>query len=186
LIAGRLALALLLAAPCALARAESRVAPLLKPLDLVGYTSATAPPQFSGSTVDTQPVSMKDLHGKVVLVNFWASWCAECRPEMPVLERLHRELGPQGLAIVGVNVREERAVVLRYARELGLTFPLVLDRDGKINAMYGVVGLPTTFLVGRDGRAVALAVGPREWAGAPARALLQALLAEPSPGPGAR
>jgi len=185
-IAGRLALALLVAAPCALARAESPVAPLLKPLELVGYASATEPPQFSGSTVDTRRVSMEDLRGKVVLVNFWASWCAECRPEMPVLERLHRELAPQGLVVVGINAREERAVVLRYARELGLTFPLVLDRDGKINAMYGVVGLPTTFVVGRDGRAVALAVGPREWAGAPARALFQALLAEPSPRPGAR
>lgn len=180
-----LAWALLVVAPCSSARAEPAVAPLLKPLDLVGYASRTAPPHFSGSTIDTRWVSMKDLRGKVVLMNFWASWCAECRPEMPVLERLHREFAPQGFAVIGINVREGREAVRRYASELGLTFPLVLDPDGKINAVYGVVGLPTTFLVGRDGRAVALAVGPREWASTPARALIQALLAEPARRPGA-
>jgi peroxiredoxin len=185
-IARRLALALLIVAPYSLARAESSVAPLLKPLDLAGYPSRTTPPHFSGRTVDERRLALEDLRGKVVVVNFWASWCAECRPEMPVFERLHRELAPRGLAIVGVNAREERAAIRRYASELGLTFPLVLDPDGKTNAAYGVVGLPTTFVVARDGRVVALAVGPREWTSAPARALFQALLAEPSPNSGTR
>jgi peroxiredoxin len=181
-IARRLALALLVVAPCGLAQAESAMTPLLKPLDLAGYPSRATPPHFSGNTADARRLAIADLRGKVVLVNFWASWCAECRPEMPAFEQLHRELEPKGLAVVGVNAREERAAVRRYASELGLTFPLVLDPDGKINAAYGVVGLPTTFVVARDGRVVALAVGPRDWAGASARALFQALLAEPSPG----
>jgi hypothetical protein len=73
----------------------------------------------------------------------------------------------------------------RYAAELRLTFSLVLDWDGTISNQYGVVGLPTTFLVGRDGRAVAFGVGTRNWGGTPARALLEALLAEPAPRPGA-
>ena len=180
-----LAWVLLVVAPWSPARAESEMTPLLKPLDLVGYASRTAPPHFSGSTIDTRGVSMRDLRGKVVLMNFWASWCAECRPEMPVLERLHRELAPQGFAVIGVNAREESEAVRRYARELGLTFPLVLDPDGKIKALYGVVGIPTTFLVGRDGRAVAFAIGPREWASPPARTLIRALLAEPAPRQGA-
>jgi len=180
-----LAWALLVVTPCSFARAESAVTPLLKPLDLVDYASRAAPPHFSGSTIDSRRVSMRDLRGKVVLINFWASWCAECRPEMPVLERLHRELAPQGFAVIGINAREGSEVIRRYASALGLTFPLVLDRDGKINSLYGVVGLPTTFLVGRDGRAVALGVGSREWASTPARALIQALLAEPAPRPSA-
>ena len=116
-------------------------------------------------------------------MSFWASWCLECRPEMPQLERLHREFAPEGLAVVGVNSREDREAVRRYAKELSLTFPVVLDSDGKINAAYGVIGLPTTFVVGRDGRAVALAVGPREWVGNSARELIKALLAEPAPRP---
>lgn len=177
-----LAWGLLIVAPCSPARAQSSVPSLLKPLQLVGYPSRPAPPDFGGGTIDARNISPADLRGKVVLVNFWATWCHECRPEMLVLERLHRELARQGLAIVGVNAREKTDTVRRYAKESGLTFPLVLDPDGTINARYGVLGLPTTFLVGRDGRAVAFAVGPREWGGAPARALFDALLgAAPRP-----
>lgn len=176
-----LAWGLLVVAPCNATGADPGVTSLLKPLNLVGYPSGTTPPHFSGGTVDARRVAMTALRGKVVLVNFWASWCLECRPEMPVLERLHRELVPQGLAVVAVNAREKKEVISRYAKELGLTFPLVLDPDGKISALYGVVGLPATFLVGRDGRAVAFAIGSREWGSASARALFDALLAEPAP-----
>lgn len=178
-----LAWGLLIVAPGSPARAESPVPSLLKPLQLVGYPSRAAPPDFGGGTIDARKISPTDLRGKVVLVNFWASWCLECRPEMLVLERLHRERARQEIAIVGVNAREKTDAVRRYAKELGLTFPLVLDPDGTINARYGVVGLPTTFLVGRDGRAVAFAIGPREWGGASARALFDALLAEAAPRP---
>jgi peroxiredoxin len=101
---------------------------------------------------------------------------------MPELERVHRELGPQGLTVVGINSREGVATVRAYADTLGLTFPLALDSDGAIGRTYGVIGLPTSFLIGRDGRAVALAVGPRAWDGPRAREILRVLLAEPAPG----
>ncbi len=177
------ALAVLL---CGAAGAEvAALAPLLKPLNLRGYAAGTTPPVFSGVTLDGR-LSVNDIRGQVILLNFWASWCAECRPEMPVLERLHREFGPRGLAVVGINAREEAIAVRRYANELRLTFPLLLDPDGTMNRQYGVVGLPTTFLIGRDGRAIAFAVGSRDWEGAPARALIEALLAEPALRPEAR
>ncbi len=185
--AGLLAFGLLVAAPASVARAdEPALTSLLKTLDLRGYTSRTVPPQFSGSTLDARQLSMTEHRGMVIVLNFWATWCLECRPEMAVLERLQREFSSRGLAIIGVNARENKDAVGRYAQELGLTFPLVLDPDGKINALYGVIGLPTTFVVGRDGRAVAFAVGPRQWESAPARALIEALLAEPATGPAAQ
>lgn len=148
------------------------------------YAPGTKPPEFSGLTLQGHGLSLSGLQGKVLILNFWASWCAECRPEMPVLQQLHHEFVSRGLAVVGVNAREDTEVVRRYASSLGLTFPLVLDPAGKINGLYGVIGLPTTFVVGRDGHAVALAIGPRQWAGAPARTLIETLLAEPAPRPG--
>ena len=71
--------------------------------------------------------------------------------------------GRPGLAVLGVNAREGTGVIEQYAQERSLTFPLVLDPQGRITAAYGVIGLPTTFLIGRDGRAVALTTGPWEW-----------------------
>lgn len=153
-------------------------AELLGKLNLSGYPPGAKPPEFNGATADGRTMSLVSLRGKVVLLNFWASWCLECRPEMPMFEQLHREFTAQGLGVVGINAREETAAIRGYAKELGLTFPLVLDPRGEINAAYGVIGLPTTFLIGRDGRAVALAVGPREWGSEQARTLIRTLLAE--------
>ena len=162
------------------------VASLLKHLDLVAYPTGTMPPPFSARTMDARELSLADLQGRVVVLNFWASWCLECRPEMPVLERLHREFRSRGLAVISINAREAPATAWRYANDLGLSFPVVLDLEGKINGLYGVIGLPSTFLIGRDGRAVALAVGPRDWESAPARAIIEAMLAEPAPVGGGR
>ena len=153
---------------------------MLGKLNLSTYPRATKPPEFNGSTIDGRTVSLASLGGKVVLLNFWATWCQECRPEMPMFEQMHREFAAKGLSVVGINAREGTVAIRAYAKELRLTFPLVLDPKGEINAAYGVIGLPATFLIGRDGRAVARAVGPREWSSAPAKRIIQALLAEPA------
>ena len=160
--------------------AQSAVADLVKRLDLVPYRVGTTIPHFGGVTLDAHPLALSDLRGKVALLNFWASWCVDCRSEMPVLQGLHRELAARGLAVIGINAREEKHVVARYAAELALTFPIVLDPAGKNTSQYGVVGIPTTVLVGRDGRAVGFAVGPRDWGSRPARELIERLLAEPA------
>jgi peroxiredoxin len=149
-------------------------------LDLSVYPPHTEPPPLVSRTVAGAPISLAKLRGRVVLLTFWASWCAECRPEMPMFERLHGDFAKQGLSILGLNVREDPAQIRRYAKALGLTFPLVLDRKGEISKSYGVIGLPTTILIARDGRTAALAVGPRDWDSAAARQVLQALLAEPA------
>ena len=94
-----------------------------------------------------------------------------------MFEQLHREFSVRGLAVVGINAREGTSTIRDYANELGLTFMLMLDPKGIVNTAYGVIGLPTTFLIGRDGRPVALVIGPRDWNGKAARALIDALLA---------
>ena len=175
-IAGILIAILAMVGAPELSRAD--VAELLDGLKLSGYRPGTKPPEFKGTTLDSRTVSLDSLRGKVVLVNFWASWCNECRPEMPMFERLHREFAARGLSVIGINAREGTPAIHRYAKELRLTFPLMLDPKGDINTAYGVIGLPATFLIGRDGRAVARTVGPRDWESAPAKAIIRALLSE--------
>jgi peroxiredoxin len=168
-------LAIVAASP---AMGQSTVEDLLGTLNLSAYPPGMWPPPFTGHTVTDRKMSLADLWGRVVLVNFWASWCAACRPEMPIFERLHRDFTTQGLTVLGINFREGSQTIQQYAKKLDLTFPLLLDPKGEIVSSYGVIGLPTTFIVGRDGRPVALALGPRAWSSAEARAIIQALLAQ--------
>ncbi len=152
---------------------------MLGKLHLSTYPRVTKPPKFNGTTIDGRKVSLVSLVGKVVVVNFWATWCQECRLEMPMFEQMHREFAVHGLSVIGINAREGPVAIRAYAKELRLTFPLLLDPKGEINAAYGVVGLPATFLIGRDRRAVARAVGPREWTSNPAIVIIRTLLNEP-------
>lgn len=175
LVSGLVGLGLLFAPPI---MGQPAVVELLQTLNLSDYRPDMRLPPFTGQTATGEEVSLAALQGRVVLVNFWASWCAECRPEMPMFERLHRDFATQGLTVLGINFREDMPRIQGYAKELNLTFPLLLDPGGEIFRSYGVIGLPTTFLVGRDGRPVAMAIGARAWGSAEARALIQGLLAE--------
>lgn len=154
-------------------------ADLLAAVRLAAYDPPLAAPDFTGETASGDALSLASLRGRVVVITFWASWCAECRPEMPQFDALHREFGPDGLTVLGVNVQETRDAIGRYADMLDLTFPLVVDAEGAIRRAYGVIGLPTSFLVDREGLVVARAVGARDWSRPEARTLVRHLLAAP-------
>jgi thiol-disulfide isomerase/thioredoxin len=126
-----------------------------------------------------RPVRLRDFRGRVVLLNFWATWCAPCRDEMPALQALAQELGPRGLAVVGVNLKEPREKVEAFVQELGLRFPMLLDAEGRAGERYHVYALPTTFVVDRRGNVVGTILGIRDWLGPDARAYLGRLLALP-------
>ena len=172
------ALFLLVHALAGPAVAGTELPTLLSALELGGYAAGELPPPFVGRTAHGAALSLRELRGKVVIVTFWATWCPPCRAELALLEDLSRELGEE-FAVVAVNVRESSPVVREYAAALGLTFAVLVDPHGEIQRSYGVIGLPTTFLIGRDGRAVARAIGPRDWAGTRSRELLTLLRDEP-------
>jgi cytochrome c biogenesis protein CcmG/thiol:disulfide interchange protein DsbE len=98
--------------------------------------------------------------GRVVVLNFWASWCAPCRDETPLLERWQRRLGAQGATVVGVDVLDVETDALRFARRLHVTYPLLRDRDGAAARRFGVIGYPETVVLDRRGRVAALERGP--------------------------
>ena len=180
----RLALWALLALmlPCtALAAGQPTMVELKRDMELTAYPASWEPPPIFAVTAAGARISLVELRGRVLLVNFWATWCPPCREEMGQFEELHREFAGRGLTVLAVNVRESQPVVRKFGKRMGLTYPLLLDPDGAIGRAYGVVGLPSTFLIGRDGRPFALAVGARNWGGPEAKALIEAMLAQTAP-----
>jgi thiol-disulfide isomerase/thioredoxin len=126
-----------------------------------------------------QPLRLADLRGRVVLLNFWATWCGPCREEMPALDTLARELGPRGLTVVGVNFKESKPDVEAFSRQYELGFRILLDREGRLAQRYQVYALPVTLLVDRRGMVVGTVVGIRDWVGPDARKYLGRLLSAP-------
>jgi peroxiredoxin len=104
--------------------------------------------------------TLKDLRGKVVLVNFWATWCPPCRKEMPDLETLNQRFGPQGLVILGIS-DEDAATVNPFIAKQGTTYPILLDPGRKVNELFQIDGIPKTFIYGRDGKIVAQSIDMR-------------------------
>lgn len=164
----------------ALVLGPSGVAPAeadpLEAFGLIRYKESRQAPDFSLSDLDGKAVALKDLRGRLVLLNIWTTWCPACREEMPSLERLHREFDTRGVSVLAASHREDPEEVRKFAHEFNLTMPTLLDQDGRVGELYGLQGLPTTFLIGPDGRLIARAIGPRDWAGAEARGLIRALL----------
>ncbi len=133
-----------------------------------GLTPITEPkpaPALRLADLDGEVHDLADLKGKLVVVNFWATWCPPCRREMPSLERLHQRLQARGLAVLAVDVGEDADTVFAFTGQLepAPSFPLLLDRDSQTMQRWKVKGLPTTFVVDAAGKVVYRAVGGREF-----------------------
>ncbi|MGH7822168.1 MAG: TlpA disulfide reductase family protein [Candidatus Binatia bacterium] len=120
-------------------------------------------PDFVLPDLDGSAVRMRDLRGKVVVLNLWATWCPPCVEEMPTLERLHRRMQGQDFMLLAVSQDESPDVVAPWIREHGFTFPVLLDPRGEVGHALGATGYPETFVVDRQGRIVHHHVGFRDW-----------------------
>lgn len=127
---------------------------------LVFGTFEGAPaPKFTAVTVDGEQISLDDFRGKVVILNFWATWCAPCREEMPALEARYERYKDQGLVVLAIDFDEPAEDVRAFKDALGLTFPVLLDPGATVQQLYRVRGYPTSFFVGRDGTIQAQHIG---------------------------
>lgn len=109
-------------------------------------------PTFSLPSVSGNNTSLDALKGQVVLVDFWASWCAPCRDSFPFLNRMQRQYGAQGLRILGINVDEKRADAARFLDKIPAQFSVLYDAAGETPKAYNLKAMPSSYLIGRDGK----------------------------------
>lgn len=137
-------------------------------------------PDFRATDLATnQPRTLASYAGQVVLLNVWATWCQPCRVEMPGIQHLHEQLGPEGLKVVAISIDEGGADAVReFAREYGLTFDILHDPSRAIERIYQTTGVPESFVLNREGRIVKKVIGAAEWDSAVNRDLIRRLLAQ--------
>ena len=173
-----LATAMILTLVAAAPVAGATVDELAGALNLVPL-HGVAPPAFALERLtDGKTIALASLQGRPVLVYFWATWCPYCSRELPsAIEHIHREFGPRGLVVLAVNMEESRETVRAWVRDRKLTMDVLLDMSGAVNGAWGVAYSPVVFVVGRDGRLVARAIGTRDWTAPEGRAFFEALMA---------
>jgi peroxiredoxin len=161
---------------------HAHVEPLiLDPFEKAGVTElkeGQRGPSFHLPLFTGGEASLETWKGKLVVLNFWATWCTPCTAEMPTLEALWRDYRERGLVVVGVSVDRgaPRALIAPYLKGLGLTFPVLLDPQMETANAWRVAGVPATFLVRPDGAVAGMVVGAREWDSREMRALLETML----------
>lgn len=148
-----------------------KVVPNLEPMK-----DNSATPDFTLVDPAGKKTALKEFRGKLVMLNFWASWCVPCREEMPAMERLYEQYKSKGFTIVAVNVKDNRKDAMAFLKELKITYPVMLDPDGEVGLLYGAWGLPTTYIIGPKGEGLARIWGPASWDGPGAKQLIQDLL----------
>jgi peroxiredoxin len=148
----------------------------VRELDLVRPTRQKLAEDFTLPLAEGTRFRLAEQRGKVVLINFWATWCPPCREEMPALERMWQHHKDQGFVLVAVSLDADPKVVTPYLTRHRLTFPVALDPTMDLGNAYGVRALPSSFVVDRQGYVVALALGPRPWDGDASHSVVESLL----------
>jgi thiol-disulfide isomerase/thioredoxin len=166
----RLILALVLACACSFADAQQ-----LRPW------SGGATPPLALQDLEGRPHALEDYRGKVVLINFWATWCEPCRAEMPSINKLRAALAGQPFAVLAVNLAESEPRIRRFMEQVPLGFPVLLDRDSAAAKAWRARVLPASFLVGPDGRVRYAVIGEYDWTQDVARKLIFSLLPAAQP-----
>jgi thiol-disulfide isomerase/thioredoxin len=139
--------------------------------------TASAPAAvFDLKSLDGASVGSQELAGKVVLLNFWATWCGPCKEEMPSLARLQSQFDPGQVRVVTVTADMHPQGIKQFFEHLGINLPVLFDEDQELSRRFMVRGLPTTVLIGQNGHAIGRAVGPRSWDSRESIALVREVL----------
>jgi peroxiredoxin len=153
-------LVLLVAIPIILITLKEKPSKIVKPLQ-----RGQPAPDFTFPDLEGRKVSLSDFRGKVVLVNIWATWCPPCRDEMPSMQKLYDRFKGEHFEILAVSIDGDgHKAVAPFMLKMNLTFPALLDPKEKIRALYGIRGVPESFIIDRNGILVETVIGPLDWA----------------------
>ena len=142
---------------------DAETAEILFRLGLMPFQNRIPSEDFMLTTLGGNEQALADYRGKMVFLNFWATWCAPCRDEMPSMQVLYDELSDEGLEIVAVNVLETEDMVSAFVEENGFTYSVMLDSDGRVSLRYSVRAYPTTYIIDRAGNVIAVRQGCHTW-----------------------
>ena len=139
----------------------------------VGYQ----PPNFTLKDLQGKNVELGSFHGKVIFINFWATWCVPCRAEMPAMERLYQDFKGKDFVMLAISEdMEGKEAVEPFVKEFKFTFPILLDQDLILYEQYGIRGIPITFLIDKTGTIAHKMLGARDWNQQESREILSKLL----------
>lgn len=145
-------------------------------LKMTRLPAGTMAAPFELTTLDGKIVKSSELAGKVVLVNFWATWCGPCKEEMPSLARLQQQLDPAHFVMLTITTDLQRQGIAHFLSQLGVSLPVLFDEDQEVSRSFMVRGLPTTIVITRNGSLAGRAVGPRAWDSPEAVAVMQQMM----------
>jgi peroxiredoxin len=136
---------------------------LFRNMEIIKVPRISPPVDFSLLDLYGKKVILSDFKGKIVFLNFWATWCPSCREEMPSMQKLYTRFKDKDFAVVAVSMNEPASVVKKFFKDYNLTFTSLLDSEGETGARFGVRAIPMTFILGRNGGIIGKAFGPRKW-----------------------
>ena len=156
----------------ALAHEES-----FKAMGVVPPRNEMPAPDFTLQTSNGNSVSLSDFKGKAVLLNFWATWCVPCKKELPSMQKLYDAAKLDGVEVVAISIdRDKKDRIQQYIKNYNLTFPVLLDPSQKVRKDYFIMGLPTSYLIGADGKLKGFISGAREWNSAASKKMFSTLV----------
>ncbi len=155
---------------------DHRIDKLMRKLRIIPLHQIMPPDDFALKDLDGKMVRLSDYRGKVVFLNFWATWCLPCRIEMPSMEKLYRKFKSRDFTIVTINLQETTKAVKAFFKRYRLTFPALLDSDGNVGRSFGIRSIPATFILSQKGGMIGKAFGPRKWDGKDAEKLFDLLI----------
>jgi peroxiredoxin len=156
--------------------ADPKTERLFREMGIIEVPHITPPVDFSLMDINGQQFTLSEFKGKIVFLNFWTTWCPECRIEMPSMEKLHRMLNGQDFAMIAVNLQEPALRVKNFIKKYQLTFTALLDTKGEIGPRFGIRAIPATFILDKNGGIIGKALGSRYWDGKKSIALFEHLI----------